>query len=194
LLPDYEKFKPVISKLLKSGLDKGLHYHGFHHVEYVMKAALLIASDFKLSDRELILLKTAVLLHDSGFLQTYKDHETVGTRLARKMLPDYGYSTQDIDTINGMIMATKIPQNATNDLEKIIADADLEYLGTDNFDRISEYLYNELIEYKFISSREEWNNIQVNFIKKHSYYTEFCKKNREAKKQENLLKIIQSTK
>jgi len=193
LLPDYDKFKPVISELLKSGLDKKLHYHGFHHVEYVMKAALLIASDYELSDKELILLKTAVLLHDSGFLKTYKGHETVGTRLARKMLPDYGYSQQDIDTINGMIMATKIPQNATNVLEKIIADADLEYLGTDNFDRISEYLYKELIEFNFISTRQEWNNIQINFIKNHSYYTEFCRKNRDAKKQENLLKIIQST-
>ena len=189
MLPDYEKFKIDITKLLKSGLDKHLHYHGFHHVEYVMKAALLIASSDNLSNKELLLLKTAILLHDSGFLKTYRNHEEVGTEFAKKMLPDYGYTESDIKIINGMIMATRIPQNATSHLEEIIADADLEYLGTDNFDRISEYLYEELLEFKFIKNRDEWNRIQVNFIEKHTYYTEFCKKYREQKKQENLLKI-----
>lgn len=194
LLPDYEKFKTDITSMLKAGLDKQLHYHGFHHVEYVMKAALLIASDTDLTEKETLLLKTAVLLHDSGFLHTYRDHEIVGTKIAAEMLPEYGYSEEDIKTISGMIMATRIPQHATNPLEEIIADADLEYLGTDQFDRISEYLFAELIAYGFIKSREEWNNIQINFIKNHTYYTRFCRENREKKKQENLAKVMKEVK
>jgi hypothetical protein len=154
-----------------------------------LDAALLISSDINLNEREVLLLKTAILLHDSGFLKTYRGHELVGTEYAKKMLPDYGYGESDIKTINGMIMATRIPQNATNKLEEIIADADLEYLGTDNFDRISEYLFEELMAFKFIKSRDEWNKIQVDFMENHTYYTDFCKKNREQKKQENLLKI-----
>lgn len=190
LLPHYEKFETDIKRILESGLDKRLHYHGFHHSIYVMDAALLIAADSKLSDRELLLLKTAVWLHDSGFLRTYNEHETIGTEIAKEMLPDYGYTAEDIKLINGMIMATRIPQSTSNLLEDIIADADLEYLGTDLFDKISEFLYEEFKEYKFINSRDEWNRIQVRFIKAHSYFTDFCKNNREAKKQENLARVM----
>lgn len=190
MLPDYKKFENVISKTLEEGLDKRLHYHGFHHVLYVMEAGELIASGFELSDKEIVLLKTAILLHDSGFLRTYNEHEVVGTEIACEMLPQYGYSKEDIKKINGMIMATRIPQTPTNHLEEIIADADLEYLGTKNFKKISEYLYQELIEYNFIRSRDEWNQIQVRFLKSHHYFTDFCKKQREPVKQEHLEKIV----
>jgi HD superfamily phosphodiesterase len=190
VLPNYKKFEADITEILKSGLDKRLHYHGFHHVEYVMDAALLISSASNLSDREITLLKTAVLLHDSGFIRTYVEHEVIGTEIAKEMLPGYGYSDADIETINGMILATRIPQTATNHLEEIIADADLEYLGTNKFKRISEYLYHELIDYKFINNRDEWNRIQMRFLKAHTYFTNYCKKHREHEKQENLTKIM----
>lgn len=190
MLPNYKKFEADITEMLKSGLDKRLHYHGFHHVQYVMDAALLIASASSLTDRELVLLKTAVLLHDSGFLRTYIEHEVIGTEIAKEMLPDYGYAEDDIEIINGMILATRIPQTTTNHLEEIIADADLEYLGTPNFNRISEYLYQELIAYKFINNRDEWNRIQMRFLKAHSYFTDYCKKYREEEKQKNLTKIM----
>lgn len=190
LLPHYEKFETDIRELLEAGLDKRLHYHGFHHTLYVLDSALLIASSMALSERELLLLKTAVWLHDSGFLRTYNEHETIGTEIAKEMLPDYAYTDEDIKLINGMIMATRIPQSSSNHLEDIIADADLEYLGTDQFDKISEFLFEEFMEYKFINNRDEWNRIQVRFIKAHSYFTDFCKENREAKKQENLNRVI----
>lgn len=188
--PNYNKFETDIKKLLKSGLDPKLHYHGFHHVLDVMNAALLIAKESQITERELLLLKTAVLLHDSGFLHTYNEHEVIGTEIAGEMLPKYGYNKEDINVINGMIMATRIPQTATNQLEEIIADADLEYLGTEHFERISEYLYEELMEFKFIKNRDEWNRIQVHFIQAHSYFTDFCKQNREALKQKHLQSII----
>ena len=190
MLPNYNKFEIDIKKTLKEGLDLKLHYHGFNHVLYVMDAALLIAKDSELTKRELILLKTAVLLHDSGFLHTYNEHEVIGTEIASKMLPDYGYSKEDIKIINGMIMSTRIPQSTTNHLEEIIADADLEYLGTEHFDSISEQLYEELMEFKFIKNRDEWNRIQISFMRAHAYFTDYCKNNREESKQKNLDKVL----
>lgn len=189
LQPNYNKFELDIKKILKSGLDDKLHYHGFHHIQLVMDAAMSIATESELSDRDLLLLKTAVLLHDSGFLHTYNEHEVVGTEIASEMLPAYGYTIEDIKTINGMIMATRIPQTANNYLEEIIADADLEYIGTDEFDRISEYLYQELVEFKFIKSRDEWNRIQLRFLHAHSFFTDYCINMREEKKQQNIQKV-----
>lgn len=188
-MPNYEAFKKEITGILKAKLDPKLTYHGFHHVEYVMQAALMLAKEMKLSEEDILLLKTAVMLHDSGFIKTYAGHEDESIVIGRKMLPDYGYSSQDIEKIAGMILATRIPQLPKNVLEYIIADADLEYLGTDKFDEISESLFLELMAFNFIKDRNQWNKIQVDFMSKHSYFTEFCRKYREPVKQEHLLKI-----
>jgi HD superfamily phosphodiesterase len=188
-MPDYEAFKLEISELLKAKLNPKLTYHGFHHVENVMQAAMMLADHIHLSNEDLLLLKTAVMLHDSGFTVTYVNHEAESVLIGRKMLPAYGYTEADIDIIAGMIMATKIPQMPNNLLEYIIADADLEYLGTDQFDEISESLFVEMMAFNFIKDRDQWNQIQVNFLTKHSYFTDFCRKYREPVKQENLNKV-----
>jgi HD superfamily phosphodiesterase len=188
-MPNYEVFKKEISGILKAKLDPRLTYHGFHHVENVMKAALMLADEMSISGEDLLLLKTAVMLHDSGFIRTYMNHEEESIDIGKKMLLDYGYSDSDFEKIAGMIRATKIPQLPNNTLEYIIADADLEYLGTDLFDEISESLFVELMAFNFIKDRNQWNQIQVNFLSKHKYFTEFCRKNREPIKQMHLEKI-----
>ena len=188
-MPDYEAFKKEITRILKAKLNPKLTYHGFHHVENVMQAAMMLAEELKLHPKDLLLLKTAVMLHDSGFIKTYSGHEEESILIGKEMLPSYGYSEEDIEKIAGMVRATKIPQLPHNTLENIIADADLEYLGTDKFDEISETLFKELMAFNFIQDRDQWNKIQVNFLSKHAYFTDFCKKYREPLKQLNLEKI-----
>ena len=188
-MQDYNAFKKEITGILKAKLDPRLTYHGFHHVENVMKAALMLGEDMKIPADDLLLLKTAVMLHDSGFIKTYQNHEEESILIGGEILPKYGYSNSDFEKIAGMIRATKIPQLPHNTLEYIIADADLEYLGTDQFDEISESLFVELMAFNFIKDRNQWNQIQVNFLSKHHYFTEFCRKYREPAKQVHLEKI-----
>ena len=93
---------------------------------------------------------------------------------------------EQIDQICGMIMATKIPQNPKNQLEKILADADLMYLGTDKFLEIGNTLFEELIANKKIKSEVQWNEIQVSFLNAHTYHTDYCIKNFTLTKNKNL--------
>jgi hypothetical protein len=95
-----------------------------------------------------------------------------------------------MDKIYGMIRATKIPQNPLTLQEKIVADADLEYLGTDLFYPISQHLYHEFRHFNPELTVERFNEIQVNFIRKHRYHTTFCKTFRSSKKQKNLQELI----
>ena len=88
-----------------------------------------------------------------------------------------------------MIVATRIPQSPKTHLEKIICDADLEYLGTDSFDSISNSLFEEVKVYGNVKSLRQWNEIQVKFIGAHHYYTPFSIKNREAEKQRHLAEV-----
>src|SRR5690606_4215820 len=110
----------------------------------------------------------------------------VGCDIARQHLPDYDYTPEQIEVICGMIMATKIPQTPNNKLEKIICDADLDYLGRDDFFDIGNKLCDELCMYGIINSENEWNKLQVRFLEHHKYFTTSSKKLRKIKKAENL--------
>ncbi len=88
-----------------------------------------------------------------------------------------------------MIMATKIPQTPTNLLEEILADADLEYLGTDDFEEIGGYLYQELKEINPTLTLNKWNEIQINFIEKHHYFTEYGQKYLSRTKKKHLTEL-----
>ena len=87
-------------------------------------------------------------------------------------------------------MATKIPQNPITHLEQIICDADLDYLGRDDYDPISNLLLKEMRSERNISQKE-WLDIQIRFMKSHSYYTESAQKKRKEKKHLNLRKLEQ---
>ncbi len=185
----YKEIEEHILGKLKAELPKDLYYHGLHHTKDVLRSAEMIGRDENITEDEMILLKTAVLYHDSGFTKVYRNHEEIGCDMAREELPKFGFKPDEVDKVCGMIMATKIPQRPNNKLENIIADADLEYLGTDEFWRIGNTLFQEIKTYLNVESERQWNIIQMNFLKSHQYHTAFCRKNREALKQKHLAEV-----
>ena len=83
-------------------------------------------------------------------------------------------------------MATQIPQKPRNLTEQILCDADLDYLGRDDFFTIGDKLFAELSMYGMINTEEEWNRLQTGFLEKHHYFTVTALKLRKDKKDENL--------
>ena len=172
-LPEAEDF--ILHKL-RSELPVTLFYHGLHHTLDVAEAVDRIARAEGISDPETLnLLRTAALFHDAGFLFTYQDHEAKGCRLVREVLPGFDYSLGQIDTVCSMIEATKIPQSPKNQLEEIICDADLDYLGRDDFDAIAESLYREQKVRDLVADERTWDAIQIKFLESHHYWTHYAK-------------------
>ena len=187
---EIEKAEKFILDLLSTSLSPTLFYHGLHHTLDVTQAALIIADDEGVKDETALkLLKTAALFHDSGFLYTYKNHEEEGCRIARSKLPLFAYSGEEIEQICGMIMATEIPQSPQNQLEAILCDADLDYLGRNDFEPISQSLFKELHTREIIENEKNWNDIQVKFLESHQYHTKSARKKRDMPKQERLKKL-----
>ncbi len=176
---------------LSSKLPSNLTYHNRKHTEYVIKAAKLIAENEKMSDDEKYLIRTAAIMHDTGFLFTYKEHEVVSCSYSREILPSYGYAQADIEKICKMIMATRIPQTPLDKCSEILADADLEYLGTDSFKKTGKKLFLELKSINPAFNKALWNEIQIKFMSAHTYFTTFCKKNREPVKLSHLQDLME---
>lgn len=185
----FNKIRSNVIDTLTKKLPTYLTYHSVEHTKYVLKMAEYLAWRAGVSDHEVFLIKVAALYHDIGFIEGRENHEERGCKIARKDLPEYQISEEDIDTICGMIMATKIPQNPKNLLEEILADADLEYLSTQNFDPVSDMLFNEIRHYRPDFTLDEWNDVQIDFLTTHSYHTEFCIKYKENFKQQHLMKL-----
>jgi len=182
--------KFILNKLSKE-LPKYLSYHSVDHIQDVYDAAEKIGKQENISPYNMKLLLTASWYHDAGFLKGPKDHEEESCRIARENLPLYGYKPNEIELICGMIMATKIPQSPKTFLEQIMADADLDYLGRDDFFTIGDKLFAELSVFGFLSSEDEWNRLQVRFLESHNYFTQTALKLRQAKKEEHL-KLVKS--
>lgn len=176
---------------LETSLPEGLYYHGLHHTRDVLESALLIANMEGITDAEdLFLLHVACLYHDIGFIDVYKGHETRGCEIAHEELPGFGLSPEQIEKICGMILATKLPQSPTNELERIICDADLYYLGGTDYETVSETLYHEQHELGMIKDRDDWNQIQLKFLQKHQYFTESVKHSHNTGKAMHVQRIM----
>lgn len=184
---DYRAAKYYILAKLRTELSDKLLYHGLHHTLDVLQAAKALCESEGVRGHSVTLVKTAALFHDAGFIHNkHAGHEYEGCLMARAVLPGFGYSGSDIETICGMIMATKIPQSPTNLLEEIICDADLDYLGRDDFFNIGTSLFQELSAYNLLHGEQAWNRLQVSFLSGHYFHTQTNKTLREPVKQQYL--------
>lgn len=186
---EFTKAKEYILDKLQRELPEDLEYHNLAHVNDVYEAVLRYIKVLNITGEDALMLQTAALYHDAGFIVQAKGHEEISCRYARESLSVFGYTGLQVETICGMIMATRIPQAPLTKLEEIIADADLDYLGRDDFYPISDRLFHEMKATGVVSDEEQWNRLQVDFFEKHHYFTDVAKEWRNEKKAQHLLMI-----
>jgi uncharacterized membrane-anchored protein YitT (DUF2179 family)/predicted metal-dependent HD superfamily phosphohydrolase len=182
----------IISKL-RNELPASLTYHTIDHTQYVLKRALEIAASESVHGHELDLLRTAALFHDAGFIEKYAGHEEVSCLMARGFLPQFEYSDQEVESVCELIMATRMPQAPGSHLAEILCDADLYYLGTDEYGSLAEKLYPEFLDQGFVKNKMEWQRQQVSFLEKHRYFTKTAKEKLSMKQEKNLILLKAKT-
>ncbi len=178
--------KAYILERLRTELPKERTYHSLGHTLDVYASAIDIAEQEGISGEDLVLLKTAALYHDCGFIMHGIDHEEHGCTVVREQLPRFGYSAVQVRRICDMIMATRIPQAPRNKLSRILCDADLDYLGRGDFEVIGATLFAEMRTFGVLKTEREWNQLQVRFLERHTYFTSTNKRLREPVKQAHL--------
>jgi predicted metal-dependent HD superfamily phosphohydrolase len=182
-------YQHIVTRL-EAGLPATLTYHCLRHTLDVLQQVERIAREEKVeNEEELFLLQVSALYHDAGFLETYAQHEEKSQEIAQADLPRFGFNPAQLQTISGLILATKVPQQPQNKLQQILCDADLDYLGRDDFFAIGDLLYQEFLYYGVVTDEAQWDQLQVRFLESHRFFTCFSKNNREAQKQKHLQQI-----
>jgi uncharacterized membrane-anchored protein YitT (DUF2179 family) len=182
----YQQVYDFLMPKLENELPVHLTYHNAAHTQSVIAAAEYIGAKEKISDDEMLLLKTAALFHDAGFLQQADGHEEISCILARDYLPEYGYSDSHIEQICRTIMATRLPQSPVDQMGRILCDADLFYIGKEGYAANAAKLYDEFKYRGFVNTSDEWQLMQVEFLSTHNFFTKAAAAELEPAKQQVL--------
>lgn len=181
---DFDFARRFILNKLKSSLPDELVYHDIKHTLNVERSAERLASLEGVEGEELILLKTAVLFHDAGFIFTYEKNEDLAIRLIEKELPSFGYTNQQIKEVTKIIKSTTREVKPNTLLEKIMCDADHDYLGRADYHVVANRLRIELEGQNRKMTDLEWIDFQLNYLENtHVFYTETARNIRERGKQ-----------
>ncbi len=188
--PDYNLAVSYAIDQLRSNLNPHLTYHDLWHTEHdVLPGVVRLARLSGLPEDETQLLRVAAAFHDIGFLETNDGHEIVGARVVAQVLPQFGFHNRQIAQIMGMIIATRMPQSPRNLLEEILADADLDVLGREDFFVRNQQLRAEMAYLGQTMTNREWLQFQSSFLQEHTYFTSAAKSLRDETKQAHIAQV-----
>jgi predicted metal-dependent HD superfamily phosphohydrolase len=175
------------SEKLLTEVDPKYCYHNLEHTQDVVSTSEELGKAFGLKEEELEILLLAAMFHDTGFTQTVEGHELVGAGYARTFLENENYQEEKIVNIHNIILSTAWTIEPTNDLEKLINDADLSHVGKDKyFDRLIELKKEWETIQEMTFTDLEWYRLNLQFLAKHSFCTTVAKERFEAQKEANL--------
>ncbi|WP_417593004.1 HD domain-containing protein [Owenweeksia hongkongensis] len=189
---EHQSAMDFIINEMRGNIPPRLKYHSLEHTLSVIKCVERTATRTGVIGDDLKLLLTAAAYHDSGFLNSYTNHEEEGCKNAKRLLPKFDFNAEQVEIVCNMIMATKVPQSPKTELEKLLCDADLDYLGGDDYYTISNKLYEELVLNGQDIDKGKWLSIQIKFLESHHYWTDWAKENLAPNK-DKILKSLQRT-
>lgn len=176
-------------------------FHNYDHTQEVVEVAQDLAKAAKLSEEEKEMLLLAAWFHDCGFALDASDVAGGSVRVFKEFAKDKVYPEQRIAQVEQLIRSIHEKPSPSDNLEKILHDANNSYLGRKRFFRRSRLLR---LEKEVMENAKydlhEWNKIMLDMLINHKFYTPWAqeafskRRNKNAAEQrENILKARKKT-
>lgn len=166
-------------------------FHNMEHTEDVVEASSRMADSLHLHDDDRLVLLLAAWLHDVGYAAGQAEgHEDVSVQMATQFLHGQNVDDNLVQRVTSCIQATRMPQSPVSLVEKILCDADLYHLATEDFKARNQLLKQErenTLNQKI--GKKEWRKNNMAFLATHRYFTDYGKELLEPKKYENLAQL-----
>lgn len=181
------KAEIYVRQLYDENLRPVFVYHNLEHIENMVKAATKIADHYPLKEEDQAAVHIAAWFHDSGYLFVKKEHEEKSAELAELYLIEEKVDQTLIEKVRECILATKIFSVPTSPIAKIVADADLFHLGTNEFWRNNLKMREEM-ELRFSKkiSAVRWQKGTLKLMEQHHFHTDYCQNFLQKGKEENI--------
>lgn len=188
---DFNHAREFALERLKRDLPVHLTYHdAWHTCEDVVPAVERLANLEGATDDDTRLILTAAYFHDLGFIVQYAGYEEISARMAEQVLPRMGYDSIQVQAVAEMILATRVPQFPQSWMAEILADADLDNLGREDFFPRTQSLRTELAAQGKNFTDLEWYQREIKFLREHRYFTGAARSLRDAQKQKNIEALL----
>lgn len=184
-IQDLEEF--VFDKL-ENELPRNLPFHNLKHTKDVYTQAELLGRAENISPEEMLLLRTAALMHDTGYIWAYYNHELKSIEFCREILPKFKYTPEQIDLVCELISYTRLNARPQHKLEKILADSNTDFYGRIDFLQMLIVLAKEL-QMNYSRNESDMLREQLTLLENHEYYTHTARKLREVSKDEQIRKV-----
>ncbi|CAL2095039.1 Pycsar system effector family protein [Tenacibaculum sp. 190524A02b] len=190
-----ENVEHYVLNFLNTNLKKKFVYHNIAHTQRVVEKAKELATLEGLNEEDTQKLLIAAWFHDTGYSKDPNNHEEESVKIAT------GYLKQEnaenfVEDITPIIMATKMGNTPSTQLDKILKDADCSHLGSKNYNDFSELLRKELELTKGLEFTDpDWLNNNIHFLtNEHQFYTTSAIKTWEKQKGKNLAQLLKTQK
>lgn len=180
-----------VTDIFKQKVRPEFVFHSLDHTEAVAEACSQMADYYQLSDEDRFVLMFSAWFHDTGYSAgKVEGHEEISAQIATEFLKQYNVDDTTQQRVSSCIRATHMPQSPISQTEKILCDADLLHLSTEDFKAMNQLLKQErenLLGQKI--SKKEWRKDNIKFLQEHKYFTEYGQQYLEPRKQENLIAL-----
>jgi HD superfamily phosphodiesterase len=163
-------------KTMMTDTEHNLYFHNIKHTWDVYEQVELLAHSEKLEDKDILLLKTAALLHDIGYDISYdSDIHVLSEDIARESLPLFQYKPQQIDMICKLMKASHAESIPSGILEEIMYDANLMFYGRADYISRMMCLFLEQEAHGIVVNKATWLQNKITRLNKHKFYTRAAK-------------------
>jgi hypothetical protein len=172
--------------------DDRAYFHNLTHTARVVDAINKINSQSPLDDRSYFIVCSAAWPHDLEIITSDSTYRQTGAvKASEEILPSLGISSEDTEEIKKCILATKIPQEPSSWLEKIVCDAQTFYFGSPSYWEYNRLLRKEIEAFaKKKFKGRAWRAWTISVLENHRYHTPYCQSLLNEGKEHNLRALI----
>ncbi len=183
-----EKTAEYVREIYAKHKSPELVYHDLKHTERVVNSCRQIADHYQLEEQDYTAVVVASWFHDIGYMfGPATEHEKTGAKMAEEFLLKHSHDTALMEKVKECIMATKMGVEPESMIAKIVCDADLFHLGTNDFYEINKSVRKEHVALTGDKiSGAQWRKFTLPFIERHEFKTDYVKALAQKTLQQNI--------
>src|SRR5688572_12432567 len=117
----FKKAESFVKDLFEQYASKSLLFHNLEHTQTVVDRSKEISTTFELSENDQFIVYMAAWFHDTGHLLVEPSkHEMKSVELMKTFMMKYNVDGELVRQISDCILATRMPRNPQNLLQKIL--------------------------------------------------------------------------
>ncbi|MCA1747928.1 MAG: hypothetical protein LC655_09540, partial [Bacteroidales bacterium] len=178
-----------VSERIASNHLLNLHFYKKEFFTRVYNQTELLGRSENISDDEMLLARAAAILLFSGLSEAYENFENRSAEIARSILPEFGFDQRQTERVSNLILATKEPFLPQNNIEAVLIDARMEFIGRVDYLTQVKLLYLEMKNMMKDFSKEKFIRKQMALIKEFNYFTLAAQRLREITAEDQVRKL-----